>query len=86
LRACGATNLAAGRRPGLTGRGRWQRFVEALWHDQGEGEHERLGVTVELIFGQAFGTRAAAGTGGGAGREIGVPIERLGRMRRKPSE
>jgi malonyl-CoA O-methyltransferase len=90
LRACGATNLAAGRRPGLTGRGRWQRFVEALWHDQGEGEHERLGVTVELIFGQAFGSRAA--TAGGramgpdAGNEISVPIERLGRRRGKPSE
>lgn len=60
LRACGATNTAAGRRRGLTGRGRWQRFVDALWHEQGEGRRGRLHLTVELIFGQAFGTEALA--------------------------
>ena len=77
LRACGGTNVAGGRRRGLTGRGRWQRFVEALWRDQGEGSQERLGLTVELIMGQAFGSRARSrATSGG---EVIVPLEELGR-------
>lgn len=76
LRACGATNSAEGRRRGLTGRGRWQRFVEALWHDQGEGEQGRLQVTVELIFGQAFGSRATSRAAPGG--EVIVPIDVLG--------
>jgi len=77
LRACGATNTAGGRRRGLTGRGRWHRFVEALWRDQGEGRERRLSLTVELIFGQAFGidfTRKAGKNG-----ETIVPLEALKR-------
>jgi malonyl-CoA O-methyltransferase len=72
LRAMGATNTAGGRRRGLTGRGRWHRFVEALWQDQGEG---RLALTVELIFGQAFGARRprTAGSGG----EFIVPADQV---------
>lgn len=77
LRACGATNTAGGRRRGLTGRGLWQRFVEALWHDQGEGRRGRLALTVELIFGQAFGARSGATTG--ADGEVRVPLADLGR-------
>lgn len=77
LRAIGATNTAGGRRRGLTGRGRWHRFVEALWQEQGEG---RLGLTVELIFGQAFGA-ARASRAGGAG-EILVPLDELTSRRR----
>jgi len=75
LRACGATNTAGGRRRGLTGRGRWYRFVEALWRDQGEGREGRLSLTVELIFGQAFGVnlRRKAGKNG----EVIVPLETL---------
>lgn len=72
LRATGSTNTAAGRRRGLTGRGRWHRFVEALWRDQGEG---RLSLTVELIFGQAFGVRLPQTVGNGG--EILVPLDRL---------
>lgn len=77
LRACGATNTAAGRRRGLTGRGRWHRFAEALWQERQTGGGQRLHLTVELIFGQAFGSRrGAAATVAG---EIAVPLAKLGR-------
>jgi malonyl-CoA O-methyltransferase len=76
LRACGATNVAGGRRRGLTGRGRWQAFVEALWRDQGEGSQGRLGLTVELILGQAFG--ASRPVGARPGGEVVVPLDDLG--------
>lgn len=80
LRACGATNVAGGRRPGLTGRGRWQRFAEALWRERGEGGEGRLNLSVELIFGQAFGSRrATAAPGDGTEGEVAVPISRIGR-------
>jgi malonyl-CoA O-methyltransferase len=82
LRACGATNTAGGRRRGLTGRARWRRFVEALWRDQGEGSRGRLSLTVELILGQAFGSRA--GSMRGAPGEIVVPIGEI--ARRRPGE
>jgi len=72
LRAMGSTNTAGGRRRGLTGRGRWHRFVEALWQDQGEG---RLALTVELIFGQAFGARRSRPARGDG--EIRVPADQL---------
>ena len=78
LRASGATNTAAGRRPGLTGRGRWQRFAEALWRERGRGGEGRLNLSVELIFGQAFGSRRGVGR---AGAEVVVPVERIGRKR-----
>ena len=81
LRAAGATNTAPGRRRGLTGRRTWQRFVEALWRDQGEGQQGRLHLTVELIFGQAFGSRA--GSRPGAQGEIVVPLDALGGRRRE---
>ncbi|HEY5665193.1 MAG TPA: methyltransferase domain-containing protein [Gammaproteobacteria bacterium] len=77
LRACGATNVAGGRRRGLTGRGRWQRFVEALWRDQGEGQRGRLNLTVELILGQAFGS--SSGSTVTKTGEVVVPLEELGR-------
>jgi malonyl-CoA O-methyltransferase len=77
LRACGGTNAAGGRRPGLMGRGRWQRFVEALWRDQGEGRDGRLSLTVELIFGQAFG--AGSGSRARNNNEILIPVDRIGR-------
>ena len=61
LRACGATNVAHGRRRQLTGRARWRAFRERLAAlsaiDGGD-----LSISVELIFGQAWGT------GGGAVR------------------
>lgn len=79
LRATGSTNTAGGRRRGLTGRGHWSAFVDALWRDQGEGRHGRLNLTVELIFGQAFGSRAASRPGPAG--EVVVPLDSLGRRR-----
>jgi len=81
LRACGATNTAGGRRRSLMGRGRWQRFVEALWHDQGEGHEGRLSLTVELIFGQAFGIRRAPKAAENG--EISVPIDQIKRASKR---
>jgi len=52
LRACGATNVAAGRRTTLTGRARLAAFREALHETRSAGRFE---VTVELVFGQAWG-------------------------------
>lgn len=52
LRACGATNVAAGRRSTLTGARRWQAFEQALEASRREG---RLALTVEVVYGQAFG-------------------------------
>ncbi len=81
LRACGATNTAGGRRRSLMGRGRWQRFVEALWRDQGEGREGRLSLTVELIFGQAFGV--SRGSKRTENDEFLVPIDQI-KPQRKP--
>ena len=69
LRASGAVNVAGGRRRSLTGRDRWRRFEAAL-----VPPHERLAVTVELIFGQAWGRGARSGRG-----EVLVPIDRIRR-------
>jgi malonyl-CoA O-methyltransferase len=72
LRAAGAVNVAGGRRRSLTGRRRWGRFVERL----PRGADGRLGVTVELILGQAWGRGPAARPQAGSS-EIRVPIERI---------
>ena len=82
LRACGATNCAAGRRPGLTGRGYWHRFAEALWQERQSDGRERLHLTVELIFGQAFGARR--GPPAMASGEIAVSVDQLTRRRPRP--
>jgi malonyl-CoA O-methyltransferase len=58
LRRCGASNVAVGRRTTLTGRGRWEGFTRAL---DATRDGERFAVTVELVFGQAFGRGAASG-------------------------
>ncbi len=52
LRACGATNVAGGRRTTLTGRARWSAFRDAL---EATCVGDRFAITVELVFGQAFG-------------------------------
>lgn len=73
LRATGAVNVAPARRRSLTGATRWRRFEEALAPVRGE----RLAVTVELVFGVAFGRgeRQPRGRGG----EFTVPVERIRR-------
>jgi malonyl-CoA O-methyltransferase len=74
LRAVGGVNLAGGRRRTLTGRRRFGRFVERLPRNA-DG---RLRVTVELVFGQAFGRGTARGTAAVEG-EVRVPLARVGR-------
>ncbi len=74
LRAVGAMNVAGGRRRTLTGRHRWDRFVERL----PRGADGRLAITVELILGQAWGRGPVARPGAGAS-EISVPIEHIRR-------
>ena len=77
LKAVAAGNVAGGRRRALTGRGRWSRFEAALVPRAGE----RLAVTVELIFGQAFGRGPAPKRRRtGAATEYAVPVEHIGRM------
>lgn len=52
MRACGAGNVAAGRRATFTSRGRWAAFRNALESTRSDG---RFALTAELIFGQAWG-------------------------------
>lgn len=52
LRASGSTNVLAARRKTLTGRGRWQRMLNALERYR-VGDH--LEITCEVIFGHAWG-------------------------------
>ncbi len=58
LRETGAVNSASGRPAGLMGRGRWQAFEDALRAGPGD---DPIGVTVELVFGQAWSTGGQAG-------------------------
>jgi malonyl-CoA O-methyltransferase len=75
LRACGAMNVAAGRRRGLTGAGRWRAFERRLNEQRRDG---RFAVTMELVFGQAWGRGPARKRSGPPG-EVAVGIERIGR-------
>jgi|SRR5690606_31369100 len=79
LRSCGAINVAAGRRPTLTGRKRWAGFEQAVLSGCSEG---RFPVTIELILGQAWGTGRARGGRIGASGEVAVSASDLGIIRR----
>lgn len=80
LRACGASNIAAGRRRGLTSRQRWVSFEQGLLETAQAG---RFQVTLELIFGQAWGPPAGAQAQTQAGpTEVAVPLGRIARRRR----
>lgn len=70
LRACGGVNLAPGRRRSMTGPGRWQRFERELRGRQPGG---RFAITVELVFGHAWGTGVVRGPGG----ESAFPADRI---------
>jgi malonyl-CoA O-methyltransferase len=73
LRACGAVNVAAGRRRTLTGAFRWRGFEHEL---RAGLDGPRFGVTVELVLGQAFGRGAPATRA--VQDEVGVPLESIG--------
>jgi malonyl-CoA O-methyltransferase len=75
LRACGAINVAAGRRRGLTGPRRWKAFEQRLFAARRAG---RIAVTIELIFGHAWGSALPARSSR-APTEVGVRIDRIGR-------
>ena len=79
LRGCGAVNTAAGRPRALTGAKRWRAFAGALR----SGPSQRFDVTIEVIFGQAWGsgTRAHADPRG----EVVVPLTRIGRRKSTPT-
>jgi len=79
LRSCGATNVAAGRRRTLTGRRRWAGFEQALLTGRRDG---RFPITIELIFGQAWGTGRALRNRPGNPGETAVAIEDIGIVRR----
>jgi malonyl-CoA O-methyltransferase len=78
LRASGGVNVALGRRRVLTGPARWHRFEQRLMPPGGE----RLRVTVELIFGQAFGRGPARGPRPAETTEVRIPVGRI----KRPSE
>ena len=55
LTAAGARNSLAGRKPSLTGRGEFQQMEQAL---RAQMEDDTLPVTIELVYGHAWGTGA----------------------------
>lgn len=81
LRACAATNTAAGRRQGLTGKERWRRFEAALLAQR---SGSRFAITIELVFGQAWG-RVGGAPSRSAPREASIPVERLRGSRKSVS-
>jgi len=72
LKAIGATNAATGRAPGLMGRARWRRAMDALEATRRDG---RIAATFEVIHGHAW---KAAPTHTADGRAI-VRVERQAR-------
>jgi malonyl-CoA O-methyltransferase len=78
LRATGGVNVALGRRRVLTGARRWQAFEQRLVPRAGG----RLSVTVELIFGQAFGRGPLKPRRPAEPTEVRIPVGRL----KRPSE
>ena len=78
LRACGATNVAHGRRSQLTGRSRWNAFRDRL---ESQRSAAGLSISVELIFGQAWGAGRPATRGGGD--RVGIPVDEI--TRRPPN-
>lgn len=78
IRPLGAQRTAAGRRPGLSGRGTLER-LQAAWPAYDDGG--RVLASWEVVFGHAWGAQTPrAGTGDA--REYHVPIESIGRARR----
>lgn len=74
LTACGARNSLAGRRATLTGRGRFDRSEAALTAAADGG---RLRMTLELVYGHAWGGQAASPDG-----EFRVAVSELRTRRR----
>ncbi len=77
LRACGATNVAHGRRSQLTGRSRWSAFRNRMESHRTEAG---LTISVELIFGQVWGGSGTATRSGGD--QVGIPVDDVTRRLR----
>ncbi|MYJ96246.1 MAG: methyltransferase domain-containing protein [Proteobacteria bacterium] len=77
LRACGATNVAHGRRSQLTGRSRWTAFRKQL---ESQRTGAGLSISVELIFGQVWGSSRTATRSGG--NQVGIPVDEVTRRLR----
>ncbi len=75
LRAMGASNLAAGRNRGLTGRKAWSRMRVA--YEIYRSEAGRIPATIEVIYGQAWAPDRQGGRSPSG--EIAVPLGRIGR-------
>jgi len=67
LKAIGAHNVTAGRRRGLTGRGKWRVMTEHYETFRRDG---RLPATYEVVYGAAWSREASATSGRG---ELGSP-------------
>jgi malonyl-CoA O-methyltransferase len=76
LRASGAVNVANGRRRSLTGPKRWRAFEQRLLAQRRD---QRLTVTLELVFGQAWGRGLMESTYSAEPAEVGISIDRIGR-------
>lgn len=74
LHRSGARNALAGRRAGLTGRGRFRHFEDRLCATANGGD---IGITVELVFGHAWGSGRRQ-----SAQEFHVDPGTIGRMRR----
>ena len=79
LRACGATNVAHGRRSQLTGRSRWNAFRDRMESQRTEAG---LSIGVELIFGQTWGTGSAKPRSGS--RSVSISVDEVTRRRPRP--
>jgi len=79
LRASGAVNVANGRRRSLTGSGRWSAFEQRLLAQR---RNQRLTVTLELVFGHAWGRGPRENTYSAEPPEIGISVDRIRRRSR----
>jgi len=79
LRSCGAVNVAAGRRRGLTGRRRWRAFEHAL---VGGGDGNRFAITLEIVLGQAWGQGPRLSSRRERSGEVSIPLTSLRRTGR----
>ena len=74
LKAIGAHNAAAGRAPGLTGRGRLRAMSAAYERYRSAG---RLPASYEVVYGQAWGRAPAVASA--APGEVRIPADSIGR-------
>lgn len=78
LKAIGASNAAAGRNRGLTGRGRFRSLESA--YETHRRDH-RLPATYEVVYGQAWGTGTSHRISNTV--EASVPVTEIGRRDRE---